>query len=124
MGERHSMDYIVIHFLQFLLWIALGTVVLMLLAFIVHKVGQAYSNPVKGPRRKLIGQLGKIVTPIGHGQRGKVLVYGEIWDAECHSLAEGESLEKDVEVQVSGFHDIDPRVLKVTRHLHHVENPL
>lgn len=95
----------------------LAVLIVWLIGLAVVKVLEIYRVAPWGPRRVLINQIGRVVMPISTGSAGKIAVYGEIWDAVCDELADGETLEKDSEVQVRGFDSLDPRRLQVSRRI-------
>lgn len=92
----------------------LGIVFIALCIWGLIKVLEVLDRPSPGPRQKLINQLGRVLTPVGENQRGKVLVMGEIWNALSADTLEGDMLPKDSEVRVTGFDEVDPLVLRVT----------
>lgn len=81
----------------------------------IAKILDVAGQPAEGPRKKLLGQLGRVTTPICDAQKGKVVVWGEIWDAlPSEPLGDGHSLEKDTEVRVEAFDAVDERVVRVS----------
>lgn len=81
----------------------------------VAKILDAVTQPAEGPRKKLLGQLGRVAVPISDAQKGKVVVWGEIWDAlPAEPLGDGHHLEKDTEVRVEAFDAMDERVVRVS----------
>ncbi len=84
----------------------------LLTAFVINKVVKTYRNrPVTDPAQKLVGKVGRTMTPIEAGGRGKIRVYGEIWDATAtQDLAAGD------EVRVLGFEPGESRLLAVAPH--------
>lgn len=73
------------------------------------------SQPVTGPRQKLIGQLGRVTAPIYDARGGKVVVAGEVWDALPAEPLGDDCLEENAEIRVKGFDAVNPQVLRVVR---------
>lgn len=78
-----------------------------LTVFMLYKVLKTYKRHSTGPHEKVIGQVGRVVVPIEPGGRGKVHVFGEIWDATAN-----EGLAKDARIHVTACHP-DQRLLVV-----------
>ena len=97
--------------------ILLGLVVAatLLCIWTVDQVEKAFRQPVVGPKEKLIGQIGRVVKPVSATHRGKVLVTGEIWDAEPFSDAHADTLSKGEEIRVTRFDELEERVLQGER---------
>jgi membrane protein implicated in regulation of membrane protease activity len=95
----------------------LGIVFIGLCAWGLVKVLEVLDKPSSGPKQKLINQLGRVLTPVGENQRGKVLVMGEIWNALSSDRLGDTLIPKDMEIRVTGFDAIDPQVLRVTTQL-------
>ena len=96
----------------FILLVAIVGIALLLWA--IAKVLDTVGQPANGPRKKLLGQLGRVTAPVSDAHKGKVVVWGEIWDAlPVEPLGEGNSLDKDTEVRVEAFDALDERVVRV-----------
>lgn len=79
-----------------------------LLIFLAVKGAQALTLKSTEPRQKILNELGRVSAPIEPGQIGKVVVYGETWDAISDA-----PLEMNQTVQVVGFSDANPRIIRV-----------
>ncbi len=79
-----------------------------LLVFLIFKGAQALTLKPVDPRQKVLSQLGRVVAPITPGHVGKVVVYGETWDAIADT-----ALDINQSVQVVGFSDANPRIIRV-----------
>ena len=97
-----------------ILAIALALWAIALALWAIAKVLDTVGQPANGPRKKLLGQLGRVTAPVSDAHKGKVVVWGEIWDAlPVEPLGEGNSLDKDTEVRVEAFDALDERVVRV-----------
>lgn len=79
-----------------------------LLIFLIAKGIQAMTIQPVDPRQKILSELGRVSAPIEPGKAGKVVVYGETWDAISDN-----PLEMNQSVQVIGFSDANPRIIRV-----------
>ncbi len=82
--------------------------VALVTGFLVKKVFKAYKPKAEDPIQKLLQETGRVVQEIQPGQRGKVKVFGETWDAESDTL-----LSLNTRIRVVGFSEAHDRVLKV-----------
>lgn len=106
--------------LQLVLLLILGVLFVALVIWCVGKVLDALDKPVESPEQKLVGQTGRVVAPVQSERGGKVIVYGEIWDAVLDSaelsVLERKALvlERDSLVRIVGFDPVDPRTIRVS----------
>ncbi|MBN1495440.1 MAG: nodulation protein NfeD [Spirochaetes bacterium] len=89
--------------------IATALVLLGFFFIVVRAVLRVHRGKVTTGREGLVGMTGPALTDFDAQGRGKVRVYGEIWDAES-----GEPLSKGDEIVVAGV-DQEKMVLKVNR---------
>jgi len=94
-------------------------IVLVLCIWAIAKVTEANQHRARTPREKLIGELGRVLSPISATRRGKVKVFGETWDAQAvESESPNDSpelLHPKEEVRIVGFDAVDSQVLLVSR---------
>ncbi len=77
-----------------------AVVVGALTGLLVWKTLRTLRKKSVGPLDKLIGQVGRVTLAIDPGKRGKVRVFGEIWDATANVR-----IEKDMEVRVESLEE-------------------
>ena len=92
-----------------------GLVVLLLCIWGVIKIAETNRFRAKTPQEKLIGKLGRVLSPIGATQQGKVHVFGEIWNALADDGMDEELIHPPNEVRVVGIDTTDSQVLRVIR---------
>lgn len=91
----------------------IGLVVLLLCIWGVIKIAEANRDRAKTPQEKLMGKLGRVLSPIGPTQQGKIHVFGEIWDALADDESQQELIQPPAEVRVVGINATDSQVLRV-----------
>lgn len=101
--------------LQLGLLYLVGLIVLVLCIWGIVKIAEANRHRAKTPQEKLIGKLGRVLSPIGPMQQGKVHVFGEIWDALADDASEPELIQPPAEVRIVGIDETDTQVLLVVR---------
>jgi len=101
--------------LQLGLLYLVGLIVLVLCIWGIVKIAETNRHRAKTPQEKLIGKLGRALSPIGPTQQGKVHVFGEIWDALAEDVSEQELIHPPTEVRVVGIDATDSQVLLVVR---------
>jgi len=93
----------------------MGLVVLLLCIWGVIKIAETNRFRAKTPQEKLIGKLGRVLSPIGTTQQGKVHVFGEIWNALADDVLDEELIHPPDEVRIAGIDATDSQVLRVIR---------
>lgn len=88
--------------------------VILLCAWAIKKIMDASQQRALTPQEKLIGQLGKALSPISETQTGKVRVYGEIWDALPDESAGNKEIMPQSEVRITAIDAINPQIVRVT----------
>ena len=80
------------------------------LGFILFKIIGAHKAKPLSPMEKLVGEKGRVSLAIEKGEKGKVKVFGEVWDATADS-----PLEANTEITVVAIDTEHPRTLKVSK---------
>jgi membrane protein implicated in regulation of membrane protease activity len=99
----------------------LGWTLVLILLFMVLcvwaivKISEANEKRALSPQEKLIGELGRVLSPITPHQPGKVKVFGETWDALPENSADSEPIAPQTEVRIVGIDAVDPKILRVAR---------
>lgn len=89
-----------------------GVVLLLLGLWLARLALNTYQHRPTEAQDKVLGQPGRLTTPLAPGNTGKVLVFGEVWDAQLAAELE-QNLPENTSVKVVGRLANNPSVLKV-----------
>lgn len=81
-----------------------GAVMALTMVVIIGRIRQTLVSKALSPLEKLMGEVGRITAPLpapGQAGTGKILVYGETWDARWDVQPSSASLAGDIESQLS-----------------------